>query len=62
MQIVEILRAASRTEQYSGITEYSFIGYPDNGSFALAREDLVNKILEASYATFSTYTFDEAFQ
>jgi len=61
-QMIEILRAASRTEQYSGITEYSFIGYPDNGSFALAREDLVNKILDASYATFSTYTFDEVFQ
>ncbi|MBC8417382.1 MAG: hypothetical protein H8E10_02160 [Desulfobacterales bacterium] len=61
-QMIEILRAASRTEQYSGITEYSFIGYPDNGSFALAREDLVNKILEAPYATFSTYTFDEVFQ
>ena len=61
-QMVEILRAASRTEQYSGITEYSFIGYPDNGTFALAREDLVNKILEAPYATFSTYKFIEVFQ
>ena len=61
-QMIEILRAASRTEQYSGITEYSFIGYPDNGSFALAREDLANKILEAPYATYSTYTFDEVFQ
>lgn len=61
-QMIEILRAASRTEQYSGITEYSFIGYPDNGSFALAKEDLINKVLEASYATFSTYTFDEVFE
>jgi len=61
-QMIEILRAASRTDQYNGITEYSFIGYPDNGSFALAREDLVNKILEAPYATFSTYTFDEVFE
>ena len=61
-QMVEILRAASRTEQYSGITEYSFIGYPDNGTFALAREDLVNKILEAPYAAFSTYKFIEVFQ
>ena len=61
-QMIEILKAASRTAQYSGITEYSFIGYPDNGLFALAREDLINKILEASYATFSTYTFDEVFQ
>ncbi|MBW1868145.1 MAG: hypothetical protein JRI73_02370 [Deltaproteobacteria bacterium] len=61
-QMIEILKAASRTEQYSGITEYSFIGYPDNGSFALAREDLINKVLEACYATFSTYTFDKVFQ
>jgi uncharacterized protein (DUF2141 family) len=61
-QMIEILRAASRTEQYSGITEYSFIGYPDNGSFALAKEDLINKVLEASYATFSIYTFDEVFE
>ncbi len=61
-QMIEILKAASRTQQYSGITEYSFIGYPDNGSFALAREDLVNKILEASFATFTTYTFSEVFE
>jgi hypothetical protein len=61
-QMIEILQAASRTAQYSGITEYSFIGYPDNGSFALAREDLANKILEASHAAFSMYTFDEVFQ
>ena len=61
-QMIEILKAASRTAQYSGITEYSFIGYPDNGSFALAKEDLINKVLEACYATFSTYTFDEVFQ
>jgi len=60
-QMIEILRAAARTEQYSGITEYSFIGYPDSASFALAREDLVNKILEAPYATFSSYSFDEVF-
>ena len=61
-QMIDILRAASRTAQYIGITEYSFIGYPDKRSFALAREDLVNKVLEAPYATFSTYTFDEVFQ
>ena len=60
-QMIEILKAASRTEQYSGITEYSFIGYPDSGSFALAKEDLINKILEAPYAAFSTYSFDEVF-
>lgn len=40
----------------------SLIGYPDSGSFALAREDLINKVLEAYYATFSTYTLDAVFQ
>ncbi|MBA4423196.1 MAG: hypothetical protein C0390_08880, partial [Syntrophus sp. (in: bacteria)] len=50
-EMIEILRAASRTKQYDGITEYSFIGYPDAMKFALAKEDLENKILEASYGT-----------
>jgi hypothetical protein len=61
-EMIEILRAASRTQQYDGITEYSFIGYPDAMRFALAKEDLVNKILEAPYATFVMYDFDEVFQ
>jgi hypothetical protein len=60
-EMIEILRAASRTKQYDGITEYSFIGYPDTMKFALAREDLVNKILEAPYGTFTTYDFNEVF-
>jgi hypothetical protein len=55
------LRAASRTTQYGGITEYSFIGYPDAMKFALAKEDLENRILEASYGTFVTYDFNEVF-
>lgn len=60
--MIEILRAAARTEQYSGMTEYSFIGFPDRGEFALAREDLVNKILEAPYASYTTFTFGEVFR
>jgi hypothetical protein len=60
-EMIEILRAASRTTQYDGITEYSFIGYPDAMKFALAKEDLENKILEASYGTFVTYDFNEVF-
>jgi hypothetical protein len=60
-EMIEILRAASRTKQYDGITEYSFIGYPDAMKFALAKEDLVNKILEASYGTFVMYDFNEVF-
>ena len=61
-EMIGILRAASRTKQYEGITEYSFIGYPDAMKFALAREDLGNKILEASYGTFVTYDFYEVFE
>ena len=60
-EMIEILRAASRTEQYDGIPEYSFIGYPDAMKFALAKEDLEKKILEASYGTFVAYDFDEVF-
>ena len=60
-EMIEILRAASRTERYDGITEYSFIGYPDAMKFALAKEDLEKKILEASYGTFVAYDFDEVF-
>ncbi len=54
--------AAARTEQYSGMTEYSFISYPDRGEFALAKEDLVKKILEVPYADFTSLTFGEVFQ
>ena len=60
-EMIEILRAASRMERYDGITEYSFIGYPDAMKFALAKEDLEKKILEASYGTFVAYDFDEVF-
>jgi hypothetical protein len=61
-EMIELLRAASTSEEYSGITEYSFIGYPNKMSFALAREDLAFKILDASYAEFTEFTFDEVFQ
>jgi hypothetical protein len=61
VEMIDILRAASRTQQYDGITEYSFIGYPDAMKFALAKEDLENKILEAPYGTFVTYDFQEVF-
>jgi hypothetical protein len=60
-EMIELLKAASKTKQYDGITEYSFIGYPDAMKFALSREDLQNKILDASYGTFSFYDFDEVF-
>ena len=31
-------------------------------SFAIAREDLARKILDASYAEFTEFSFDEVFQ
>jgi hypothetical protein len=55
------LRAASRTKQYDGITEYSFISYPDAIKLALAKQNLEKTILEASYGTFVAYNFDEVF-
>jgi len=61
-EIIEILQAASITAQYQDITEWSFIGYPNKKMFALAKEDLHNKLLNASYAEFFTFTFDEVFQ
>jgi len=60
-EMIKILQAASRTRQYDGITEYSFIGYPDAKIFALAKEDLEKKILEAPYGTFVIYDFNELF-
>jgi hypothetical protein len=60
-EMIDILRAASRTRQYEGITEYSFIGFPDAMRFALAKEDLQRKILDASYGTFVFYDFAEVF-
>jgi hypothetical protein len=61
VEMIDVLRAASRTKQYEGITEYSFIGCPDAMKFALAKEDLIKKILEAPYGTFTTYDFNEVF-
>ncbi|WP_292365247.1 hypothetical protein [Methanoculleus sp. UBA208] len=61
-EMIEILRAASNSTSYSGATEYSYIGYPDTMSFAVAREDLELKILDASYADFTTFSFEEVFR
>jgi hypothetical protein len=60
-EIIELLRAASVSEEYSGVTEYSFIAYPDAGAFAVAREDLENRTLDATFATYAHFTFDEVF-
>jgi len=61
-EMIEILKATSNTAQYSGITEYSVICYPNSMTFALAKEDLEHKILSASFAEFKTFTFNEVFQ
>jgi hypothetical protein len=61
-EMIEILQAASNTTNYCGITEYSYIGYPDTMSFAVAREDLDGKILDASYAKYTAFPFEEVFQ
>jgi hypothetical protein len=60
-EMIEILQAASNTTDYCGITEYSYIGYPDTMSFAVAREDLDGKILDASYANYTAFSFEEVF-
>lgn len=61
-EMIELLRAASTSEQYCGVTEFSFIGHPNKMSFALAREDLDLMILDVSYAEFTEFSFYEVFQ
>lgn len=56
-EMIEVLQSAA-----NGTTEYSYIGYPDTLSFAVAREDLENRILDAPYANFTTFSFEEVFQ
>jgi hypothetical protein len=61
-EMIEILQSASNSTSYSGATEYSYIGYPDTLSFAVSREDLERKILDAPYANFTEFSFEEVFQ
>jgi len=61
-EMIEILQSASNSTSYRGTTEYSYIGYPDTLSFAVSREDLERKILDASYANFTRFSFEEVFQ
>lgn len=60
-EIIDLLRAASTSEQYRGITYYSFIAYPNKKEFALAVEDLEKKTLDASFCQFIQFTFEEVF-
>jgi hypothetical protein len=61
-EVIELLRAASTSKEYSGSTEFSIIWYPNSMEFALAKEDLVRKILDAPFAIYNRFTFDELFQ
>jgi hypothetical protein len=61
-EVIELLRAASTSKEYSGTTEFSIIWYPNSMEFAVAKEDLVNKILDAPFAAYNRFTFDEVFQ
>lgn len=61
-EVIELLRAASTSKEYSGTTEFSIIWYPNSMEFALAKEDLVHKILDAPFTIYNRFTFDEVFQ
>lgn len=61
-EVIELLRAASTSKEYSGTTEFSIIWYPNSMEFALAKEDLVHKILDAPYTIYNRFSFDEVFQ
>jgi len=61
-EMIDLMRAASSSAQYQGITEYSVIVWPDRMRLDLAKEDLENRVLDASFATYETYGFSELFQ
>ncbi len=61
-EVIEFLRVASNLPEYHDMTEFSIIYYPNRSSLALAKEDLENKILNAPYAEYTTFSFDEVFQ
>jgi hypothetical protein len=61
-EVIELLRAASTSKEYSGTTEFSIIWYPNSMEFALAKEDLVRKILDAPFTIYNRFTFDEVFR
>ncbi len=61
-EVISLLRAASTSQEYSGTTEFSIIWYPNSMEFALAKEDLVRKILDAPFASYDRFTFAELFK
>jgi len=61
-EVIEFLRIASNLPDYHDITEFSIIFYPNRMTLALAKEDLEKKILNAPYAQYTIFSFDEVFQ
>jgi hypothetical protein len=61
-EMIALMQSASVSEEYQGTTEYTFIAYPDAGAFAVAKEDLAAGILDAPFAEFAHFTFDEVFE
>jgi len=61
-QMIQLMRSAAKSKAYQGINEYSFLAYPDSMHLALAKEDLVNKELDAAYGQYVHYHFDELFK
>lgn len=61
-EVIKLLQAASTSKEYSGTTEFSIIWYPNSREFALAKEDLINKILDAPFTSYRRFTFTELFR
>ncbi|MDK2988884.1 MAG: hypothetical protein PWR16_413 [Methanoculleus sp.] len=61
-EMIALMQSASVSEEYRGTTEYTFIAYPDAGAFAVAKEDLAKGILDAPFAEFAHFEFDEVFE
>ncbi|MHB8773350.1 MAG: C45 family peptidase [Syntrophales bacterium] len=61
-EMIELLRAASTSKEFSGVSAMSIIWYPNTGEFALAKEDLVRKILDAPFTIYNRFTFAEVFR
>jgi hypothetical protein len=61
-EMIALMQAASVSEEYQGTTEYTFIAYPDAGAFAVAKEDLAKGILDAPFAEFAHFEFEEVFE
>jgi len=61
-EMIALMQSASVSEEYQGTTEYTFIAYPDAGAFAVAKEDLAAGILDAPFAEFAHFDFDEVFE